>query len=176
MRIALDTEFYEDGRTIDLISIGLVKDDGAEYYAEVPNASLISGSTVWLAENVKPHLGGPRKSLRQIAHEIVEFADLEPEFWAWYGSYDWVVLCQLYGARIDLPPTWPMFIRDFRQTVWASKSKIPQLVPIGPGEHNALVDAKWLMRAMKMHDEEVADKEKAWAMFESWHQNQKASV
>lgn len=28
-----DTEFIEDGRTIDLISIGLVREDGAEYYA-----------------------------------------------------------------------------------------------------------------------------------------------
>jgi len=28
MKIWFDTEFYEDGRTIDLISIGLVREDG----------------------------------------------------------------------------------------------------------------------------------------------------
>ncbi|MEO0869841.1 MAG: hypothetical protein AAFY17_15665, partial [Cyanobacteria bacterium J06642_11] len=33
MRYYLDTEFIEDGHTIDLISIGLVAEDGREYYA-----------------------------------------------------------------------------------------------------------------------------------------------
>lgn len=33
MRYFYDTEFIEDGRTIDLISIGIVADDGREYYA-----------------------------------------------------------------------------------------------------------------------------------------------
>ena len=28
-----DTEFYEDGKTIDLISIGIVAEDGREFYA-----------------------------------------------------------------------------------------------------------------------------------------------
>src|SRR4051794_9731980 len=32
-RYFYDTEFIEDGSTIDLISIGLVADDGREYYA-----------------------------------------------------------------------------------------------------------------------------------------------
>ncbi len=30
MRYFLDTEFYEDGKTIDLISIGIVAEDGRE--------------------------------------------------------------------------------------------------------------------------------------------------
>lgn len=33
MRYWYDTEFLEDGRTIDLISIGIVAEDGREYYA-----------------------------------------------------------------------------------------------------------------------------------------------
>ena len=174
MRIALDTEFYENGRTIELISVGLVNDEGDEYYAEVVGAGVIAESTPWLAENVRQHLTGTRKPKTLIAHEIVEFADLEPEFWAWYGSYDWVVLCQLFGTMMDLPPTWPMFIRDLRQ-VTDSTQLPPQLPSDGP-EHHALSDAKWLMRAMKQHDEEVADKEKAWQMFEDWHANQKSAT
>ena len=35
MRIFYDTEFLEDGKTIDLISIGMVAEDGREYYAVV---------------------------------------------------------------------------------------------------------------------------------------------
>ena len=38
MRICFDTEFIEDGRTIDLLSIGLVREDGATYYAEPAEA------------------------------------------------------------------------------------------------------------------------------------------
>jgi hypothetical protein len=34
MRYWLDTEFIEDGHTIDLISIGIVAEDGRELYAE----------------------------------------------------------------------------------------------------------------------------------------------
>ena len=33
MRYFYDTEFIEDGRTIELISIGVVAEDGREYYA-----------------------------------------------------------------------------------------------------------------------------------------------
>ena len=33
MRYFYDTEFLEDGETIDLISIGIVAEDGREYYA-----------------------------------------------------------------------------------------------------------------------------------------------
>ena len=32
-RYFYDCEFVEDGRTIDLVSIGMVCDDGREYYA-----------------------------------------------------------------------------------------------------------------------------------------------
>lgn len=65
MRYWYDTEFLEDGRTIELISIGIVAEDGREYYAvnaEV-NASLNEGDlgkriskNDWLMENVMPHL------------------------------------------------------------------------------------------------------------------------
>lgn len=148
MRIALDTEFLEDGKTIELISIGLVREDGETYYAEVPTASEISGTSLWLAEHVQPYLTGPRKAKTQIAHEIVEFVDHEPEFWAWYASYDWVVLCQLYGEMLHLPPTWPMWCNDFRQV--CSADSLPDQDPAIDGpEHHALSDAKWLMRSME---------------------------
>lgn len=36
MRYFFDTEFYEDGKTIDLVSIGIVAEDGRELYAVNP--------------------------------------------------------------------------------------------------------------------------------------------
>jgi hypothetical protein len=56
-RFALDTEFIEDGRTIDLVSIALVAEDGRELYAvssKFSQAKLLANP--WLAENVWPSL------------------------------------------------------------------------------------------------------------------------
>jgi hypothetical protein len=64
-RYYYDTEFLENGRTIDLISIGIVNEEGESYYAvnaevgeSVEDGSLgkrIAASD-WLMKNVVPHL------------------------------------------------------------------------------------------------------------------------
>jgi hypothetical protein len=55
--IDYDLEFLEDGRTIDLISIGMVCDDGREYYAvnsDAPWERIRKND--WLIRNVLPSL------------------------------------------------------------------------------------------------------------------------
>jgi len=57
----MDTEFIEDGRTIELISIGIVSSDGRELYAvnEEINDGEVFGRIRrdrWLMDNVVPHL------------------------------------------------------------------------------------------------------------------------
>lgn len=62
MRYYYDTEFLEDGKTIDLISIGIVAEDGREYYAV--NSDLDAQKIInheWLRENVWPQLPHPEK-------------------------------------------------------------------------------------------------------------------
>jgi 3'-5' exoribonuclease Rv2179c-like domain len=55
--IAYDTEFLEDGATIDLISIGMARADGAWYYAVNSQANWAEiGKHRWLCENVIPSL------------------------------------------------------------------------------------------------------------------------
>lgn len=52
-----DTEFLEDGKTIDLISIGIVCEDGREYYAvnsDMPHDRISKND--WLMKNVVKHL------------------------------------------------------------------------------------------------------------------------
>jgi hypothetical protein len=66
MRIFYDCEFIEDGRTIDLISIGMVREDGEELYLvneEIgehgPNSGALYRKIVrhdFLMRNVVPHL------------------------------------------------------------------------------------------------------------------------
>lgn len=146
MRIWFDTEFYENGRTIDLISIGMVREDGATFYAETPGAQGLVARDPWLRENVSPHLKGGVHVLERedIATAIRGFVGKEPEFWAYYASYDWVVLCRLYGRMIDLPSGWPMFVRDVQQ--WRSELGNPDM-PAQENEHDALADALWTKAA-----------------------------
>jgi hypothetical protein len=51
MRYWFDTEFIEDGKTIDLISIGIVAEDGRERYWESSEADH-SKANDWVRENV----------------------------------------------------------------------------------------------------------------------------
>jgi hypothetical protein len=78
MKYFIDTEFYESGydNPIRLISIGLVCEDGREYYAEIDID--LSDVDDWLKKNVIPHLTGPQKSRTQIAKEILEFMGWGP--------------------------------------------------------------------------------------------------
>jgi len=64
--IYYDTEFLEGNRTIDLISIGLIRDDGAEYYAVNSDANWAKiAEHRWLCENVVPHLPLASKGVRK---------------------------------------------------------------------------------------------------------------
>jgi hypothetical protein len=103
MRIFYDTEFLEDGRTIELISIGLITEDGREYYAVSARLAARGWNGwklrrrirkhKWLMENVVPHLPKPHgdwnlhmpqswlfnyhdpavKPRKQIADEVMNF-------------------------------------------------------------------------------------------------------
>lgn len=139
-RVWFDTEFIEDGRTIDLISIGLVRQDGQEYYAECAECDHTRASD-WVKVNVLTHLCGPVKPRAVIAQEVAAFVGSKPEFWAYYADYDWVALCQLYGTMMELPKGWPMFCLDIKQTAHVIGN--PKLPEQGEGEHDALADARW---------------------------------
>jgi hypothetical protein len=140
MKIWFDTEFQEDGKTIELISIGMINEKGQTLYLE--NAEYdINRADDWLKANVIPHLYRTPNTLftrKEIAEKILKFAGPEPEFWAYYADYDWVVLCQLYGRMIDLPRHWPKYCRDLKQL--ACNVPLPKQVST---EHHALADAIW---------------------------------
>lgn len=71
MRIFYDCEFLDDGNTIDLISIGMVADNGREYYAVQADAPWERiKKNDWLVRNVLPSLPlSDRSALeRYLAH------------------------------------------------------------------------------------------------------------
>ena len=145
MKYWFDTEFMEDGNTIELLSIGMVSEDGREYYAVSADADH-SHANEWVVANVLPHLGGPLLTRPEIAYDLVKFTmGYRPEFWAYYGDYDWVVLCQLYGRMIDKPASWPMFTMDVKQRCVDLGN--PRLPTQTSTEHNALAEARWTREA-----------------------------
>lgn len=170
----MDSEFYEDGKTIDLISIALVCEDGREYYA-ISTEFEPGRVSDWVYENVIKSLperwptgGSPAenylanlwKSRDRIRRDILGFCNPEqygtPEFWAWYADYDWVVFCQLFGTMMDLPKGFPMYCKDIKQFCDAMGN--PRLPEQAEGEHNALFDARHNLlryKAVKQyHDQE----------------------
>ena len=152
MRYWFDTEFLEDpAYPIELISIGIVREDGEEYYAEVDLDTAVFERVLdheWLMANVVPYLSRTHMKYKsKIAEEIDAFVTgHSPEFWAYCGAYDWVVLNQLYGAMVDHPKRWPFYCNDVAQlckNLGIPRSRLPKLTEEHGTAHNALADARW---------------------------------
>lgn len=168
LRYYVDTEFYENGKTIDLISIGVVCSDGREFYRVSRDAdySRIAVESPWLMANVIPHLPSdvwspgeaiveyeglerpaPYRSVwatrEEIARDLCDFVVGDPklQFWGFYADYDWVVLCQLYGTMMGLPKHFPRFCMDLKQLSVSLGS--PQHPKQTGMEHDALQDARF---------------------------------
>lgn len=143
MKFFFDTEFIERGPKypIELISIGIVAEDGRELY-EVAVFDETHASD-WVKTNVLPHVGDQQRlPLHILAARLIGFIGHDkPEFWAYYCNYDWVVLCQIFGTMMDLPKGWPMFCNDL--TVEARRRGNPDFPAQTSTEHNALDDARW---------------------------------
>jgi hypothetical protein len=150
-RYFYDCEFIEDGRTIDLVSIGVVDENGREFYA-ISTEFDGSRATPWVRRNVLDRLPSPGdsawKSRERIREELYEFL-VEPirgrageqiDLWAWFAAYDHVVLAQLWGAMPALPRAIPRFTKDLRQ-LWDEKGR-PPLPNAEADRHDALVDAR----------------------------------
>jgi hypothetical protein len=147
VRYFYDTEFIDDGYTIELISIGVVAEDGREYYA-VSTEFNPDRAGSWVRANVLPKLPPPASQLwrsrSQIRGDLETFFDVdgpEPiELWAWVGAYDHVALCQLWGPMTHLPPRIPRFTHELRQ-LWEQHGS-PRMPRRSTNVHDALVDAR----------------------------------
>lgn len=193
MKIFYDTEFLEDGRTIEPISIGMVREDGETLYVindemlrPEAGVSPAPGSLYarvarheWLMANVVPHLplravgertkthgpvgstldgAGffyldpehpavlPKRLIRAQVREFVLGVD-QPELWSWYGSYDHLVLCQLFGKMIDLPAGFPMVTHDMMTLAALAGGRADDEPKQKGSVHNALADA-WHHRVL----------------------------
>lgn len=251
MKYFFDTEFHERIKKpwfgkkyhlMELISIGIVDEDGRTYYAVSSDFDLKAAwNNEWLRDNVlypiykelrdiQNESVGERlvyghlwqffsyKSLKvliswhgknndQIAAEIFNFVNpdlgfhvtgynnsefrdpmnpmavhfekhnvidikehyyAQPEFYAYFADYDWVLLCSLFGCMMQLPPGFPMYCKDLKQYkdeavekgiyhTNGETTKEGLLIvfealkdyPLNDNSHNALSDAKWNYKLYK---------------------------
>lgn len=146
MRYFYDCEFIENGVTIDLVSIGVVDENGREFYA-VSTEFDPTPAIDWVRRNVLDKLPSPSdpawRSRERIRTELLEFL-LAPgeaiELWAWMAAYDHVALAQLWGDMRALPRPIPRFTHELRQR-WEDAGS-PPLPVAGDDQHDALADAR----------------------------------
>ena len=105
MKYWLDTEFIAVPCTIDLISIGLVAEDGREFYAESSEVDW-SNANPWTLENVRPQLEGKGTSRIGIGYGVREFTDGDhhPVFWRYFPSYVTPARCCCEGLPARSSP------------------------------------------------------------------------
>lgn len=167
-RYFYDTEFLEDGSTIELISIGIIDDAGRELYlvnADAPRDRIVTDQ--WLLSNVWAQLpvidcghgcGCVAAGLPRVGHldtadarvmpkekirvEVEAFLTGRVELWADTCAYDHVVLAQLWGKMIDLPGKVPWHTNDIQTLALLSGVDRRSLPSIETGEHHALADAR----------------------------------
>ncbi|OMB98742.1 hypothetical protein A5746_00950 [Mycolicibacterium conceptionense] len=174
--ICYDTEFLEDGLTIELISIGITSDDRRDYYAVNADVDFKRvRENDWLWANVVPHLPTTKQNWDDpnagravteldtksalvkpkwvIANEVRDFITApiaegdSPRLWAYYGAYDHVALAQLFGPMIVLPEGIPMWTHELMQLLESVPADFRK--PIQTSEHDALADARWNMRLLQ---------------------------
>lgn len=169
MKYFFDTEFIESAVGTELVSIGIVAEDGRTFYAECSSFDERNADE-WVRDNVLSKLDywnygpgdtPPNTTIEETEKSFIYFGtesaiktaliswmlrDDDPEFYAYYCSYDWIVFARLFGRLIDLPHNYPMWCIDLKQMMWErglDKEWKRQACPDPEGEHNALVDAQW---------------------------------
>lgn len=110
-RYFYDTEFIEDGETIGLISIGIVADDGREYYAvnsDMPYERIAKHD--FLCKKVVPHLPLRNKEVDEKVEEWIQ----ESRYFNGYSPYTTLEF-RLDTTDTVVKPKWVIAneVRDF---------------------------------------------------------------
>ena len=146
-RYFYDCEFIEDGRTIELVSIGVVAAGRPRVLRGVHRVRPRPGQPVGapacagqaaVAGRSRP--GGPGRRSATSCYAFLAAPGLPVELWAWFAAYDHVVLAQLWGAMPDLPRDVPRLTREIRQH-WEAAG-FPPIPGPGTDRHDALADAR----------------------------------
>lgn len=109
MRIFIDFEFTRLRQDAQPISVGMVAEDGQEFYAVFSNFRRVEVSK-FVQKEVLPNLycqnvNGPNiikptwTVAKEISHWLAQYDTVE--FWGDAPAYDWVLFCELYNDPIN---------------------------------------------------------------------------
>ncbi len=157
----LDMEFNQrnvGGHTVfEMISIGLIDEDGRTYYAVSNEFNLKAAQeNQFVNDVVLPRLGLPQtewKSKDQIRQEVLDFIGCDEKNQAlihyWWIPHDFMLLSDLLGEGdfMNMPPQIDRIGVNVAQTWKELGSPHIKLSVDSDEEHNALVDAIWLKEA-----------------------------
>lgn len=169
MDVTHDWEFWDTGREILPISVGLVRADGARYYAIFQDMPMGAFDALpWLRKHVAVHLplkpasdGGPWdlrhpdfpniKTRQQIQDDVRRFITdtPDPDLWAYYAAYDHVCLAQLFGRMVDMPIGVPRFTNDIKTEI-RRRGDLRMPEQAADVQHHALHDAEHDMAMLRV--------------------------
>lgn len=151
MKIFFDTEFTGLHQNTTLLSIGIVDENGREFYGEMVDYDE-SQLNDWLRDNVIANF--TREAIytkEQLAKDLKKWLQAydygeKIEVWSDCLAYDWVLFCQIFGGAFEVPKNIyyiPFDICTFMKV----KGVDPDInretfAGMDGAKHNALHDAK----------------------------------
>lgn len=155
MRVFFDTEFTGLHKNTTLMSIGMVANDGREFYAELHDYDKTQVDD-WLKQNVLSKFENKQTvDTETLAKQIEKF--LEPydevEMWSDCLAYDWVLFCNIWGHSFKVPKKIYYIPFDICTLIKLKgidpdipRAKLSNRLWADSMKHNALYDAR-LIRA-----------------------------
>lgn len=151
MRVYIDSEFMEDGTVIIPVALAAVTETGEAFYGVFGDSDrslandFVQKYVLPYVDTIPPDVEARCVSLfecygtkTQVANAFLSwiwsFGGV-PEFWAYQGAYDWIMIAQMYGDMSKLPQGWPRYCNELQQKRkgrWIPKADVP---------HHCLSDA-----------------------------------
>lgn len=154
-----DMEFTNLHQHTTLISLGIVSDDGAEFYAEFTDYDQAQLND-WLREHVMANLylskpfertsnaTSVKGDTKFILGHLQEWIDDQGkvEIWSDCLAYDWMLFCELFGGALSIPKS-IYYIPFDLCTLFKIKGIDPdekreEFAEMTGSKHNALHDAR----------------------------------
>lgn len=147
--------FHENGTQFFGTTKGLTIKGGFTYKNLKLLINRYGHTNAEIAEKVKEFCK-PNRVYEVVQPITIKYSEIQnPEFYAYYADYDWVVFCWLFGKMNDLPDGFPYYCIDLKQMFDEKEAKINHNTevkwdlkklshyPKQTNEHNALADARW---------------------------------
>ena len=149
MKVFFDTEFTGLHQNTTLISIGMVDENGREFYAVADDYDRAQVDD-WLQENVIAHLFEemPGALGVELSVAVMRWLNMydSVEMWSDTLAYDWVLFCELFGHAFKIPSN-VYYIPFDLATLMKIKGVDPDInreafAGMDGSKHNALHDAR----------------------------------